>query len=117
MSTSDQIGELYWTVIGKYLMYKHICWSAESAIFQVKDENHADRFLSVILEQRKNLSNSKLSKEKYELINISNLREYINVSRQIQKDIEEKGFYPDNKFGQKRKLCEKPLYASGIYGW
>jgi len=55
--------------------------------------------------------------EKYELINISNLREYINVARQIQKDIEEKGFYPDNKFGQKRKLCEKPLYASGIYGW
>jgi hypothetical protein len=35
---------------------------------KIKDEQHADRFLSVIIEQRKKLSNSKLAKEKYELI-------------------------------------------------
>jgi len=35
---------------------------------KIKDESHADRFLSVIVEQRKKLSNLKLSKEKYELI-------------------------------------------------
>ena len=35
---------------------------------KIKDEQHADRFLSVIVEQRKKLSNSKLAKEKYELI-------------------------------------------------
>lgn len=35
---------------------------------KIKDEPHADRFLSVIVEQRKKLSNSKLAKEKYELI-------------------------------------------------
>src|ERR1035437_1062207 len=36
---------------------------------KIKDESHAERFLSVIVEQRKKLSNPKLSKEKYELIN------------------------------------------------
>lgn len=35
---------------------------------KIKDEAHADRFLSVIVEQRKKLSNAKLAKEKYELI-------------------------------------------------
>ena len=35
---------------------------------KIKDEQHAERFLSVIVEQRKKLSNSKLAKEKYELI-------------------------------------------------
>lgn len=35
---------------------------------KIKDQPHADRFLSVILEQRKKLSNAKLAKEKYELI-------------------------------------------------
>jgi hypothetical protein len=35
---------------------------------KIKDETHADRFLSVIVEQRKKLSNVKLAKEKYELI-------------------------------------------------
>lgn len=35
---------------------------------KIKDTQHAERFLSVIIEQRKKLSNSKLSKEKYELI-------------------------------------------------
>jgi hypothetical protein len=35
---------------------------------KIKDEQHADRFLSVIIEQRKKLSNSKLAREKYELI-------------------------------------------------
>jgi hypothetical protein len=35
---------------------------------KIKDESHAERFLSVIVEQRKKLSNPKLSKEKYELI-------------------------------------------------
>ena len=35
---------------------------------KIKDEPHADRFLSVIVEQRKKLSNGKLAKEKYELI-------------------------------------------------
>jgi len=35
---------------------------------KIKDEPHADRFLSVIVEQRKKLSNVKLAKEKYELI-------------------------------------------------
>src|ERR1700692_3350128 len=35
---------------------------------KVKDPNHAERFLTVILEQRKKLSNSKLAKEKYQLI-------------------------------------------------
>ena len=38
-----------------------------------KNEPHADRFLSVILEQRRKLSNSKLAKEKYELKKIVNL--------------------------------------------
>ena len=33
---------------------------------KIKDEQHAERFLSVIVEQRKKLSNSKLAKEKYE---------------------------------------------------
>ena len=35
---------------------------------KIKDNQHAETFLSVILEQRKKLSNAKLSKEKYELI-------------------------------------------------
>lgn len=35
---------------------------------KIKDEQHAERFLSVIVEQRKKLSNPKLAKEKYELI-------------------------------------------------
>jgi len=35
---------------------------------KVKDLQHAERFLTVILEQRKKLSNSKLAKEKYQLI-------------------------------------------------
>ena len=35
---------------------------------KVKDEPHAERFLSVILEQRKKLHNNKLAKEKYDLI-------------------------------------------------
>lgn len=35
---------------------------------KVKDPGHAERFLTVILEQRKKLSNSKLAKEKYQLI-------------------------------------------------
>jgi len=35
---------------------------------KIKDENKAERFLSVILEQRKRISNSKLSREKYDLI-------------------------------------------------
>lgn len=35
---------------------------------KIKDEPHAERFLSVIVEQRKKLSNTKLAKEKYELI-------------------------------------------------
>ncbi len=35
---------------------------------KIKGENHAERFLSVIVEQRKKLSNTKLAKEKYELI-------------------------------------------------
>jgi hypothetical protein len=35
---------------------------------KIKDEPHAERFLSVIVEQRKKLSNPKLAKEKYELI-------------------------------------------------
>lgn len=35
---------------------------------KIKDEQHAERFLSVIVEQRKKLSNAKLAKEKYELI-------------------------------------------------
>ena len=35
---------------------------------KIKGEPQAERFLSVIVEQRKKLSNSKLSKEKYELI-------------------------------------------------
>lgn len=35
---------------------------------KIRDEHHADRFLSVILEQRKKLSNAKLAREKYELI-------------------------------------------------
>ena len=35
---------------------------------KVKDPQHAERFLCVILEQRRKLSNSKLAKEKYQLI-------------------------------------------------
>ena len=35
---------------------------------KIKDEPHAERFLTVIVEQRKKLSNPKLAKEKYELI-------------------------------------------------
>ncbi len=35
---------------------------------KIKDEQHADRFLHIIIEQRKKLSSSKLNKEKYELI-------------------------------------------------
>ena len=35
---------------------------------KVKDVSHAERFLSVIVEQRKKLSNAKLAREKYELI-------------------------------------------------
>jgi len=35
---------------------------------KIKGEQHAERFLSVIVEQRKKLSNVKLAKEKYELI-------------------------------------------------
>ena len=35
---------------------------------KIKDEQHAERFLSVIVEQRKKLSNPKLAKEKYDLI-------------------------------------------------
>lgn len=35
---------------------------------KIKDTTHAERFLSVILEQRKKLSNNRLAKEKYELI-------------------------------------------------
>jgi hypothetical protein len=35
---------------------------------KVKDESHAERFLSVILEQRKKLNNSKLAEQKYNLI-------------------------------------------------
>jgi hypothetical protein len=35
---------------------------------KIKDEQHAERFLSVIVEQRKKLSNKELAKEKYELI-------------------------------------------------
>ena len=35
---------------------------------KIKDENKAERFLSVILEQRKRISNVKLSREKYDLI-------------------------------------------------
>lgn len=35
---------------------------------KIKDSVHAERYLSVIVEQRKKLSNPKLSKEKYELI-------------------------------------------------
>jgi hypothetical protein len=35
---------------------------------KIKDVQHAERFLSVIVEQRRKLSNVKLSKEKYELI-------------------------------------------------
>ena len=35
---------------------------------KIKDTQHAEMFLTVILEQRKKLSNAKLSKEKYELI-------------------------------------------------
>jgi len=35
---------------------------------KVKEPTHAERFLSVILEQRKKLSNTKLLKEKYQLI-------------------------------------------------
>lgn len=35
---------------------------------KVKDLHHAERFLSIILEQRKKLNNSKLVKEKYNLI-------------------------------------------------
>jgi hypothetical protein len=42
-SAFDHIGEHYWTVTGKALLYKHIGWSAEALIFQVKDENHADK--------------------------------------------------------------------------
>ena len=35
---------------------------------KIKGEQHAERFLSIIVEQRKKLSNAKLAKEKYELI-------------------------------------------------
>ncbi len=35
---------------------------------KIKDKQHAERFLNVIIEQRKKLSNLKLVKEKYELI-------------------------------------------------
>ncbi len=35
---------------------------------KVKDESHAERFLSIILEQRKKLHNNKLAEEKYNLI-------------------------------------------------
>ena len=35
---------------------------------KIKDDSHAERFLSVIVEQRKKLSGSRLSKEKFELI-------------------------------------------------
>ena len=35
---------------------------------KIKGEQHAERFLSIIIEQRKKLSNTKLAKEKYELI-------------------------------------------------
>jgi hypothetical protein len=35
---------------------------------KIKDDSHAERFLSVIVEQRKKLSNSTLAREKYELI-------------------------------------------------
>lgn len=35
---------------------------------KVKDESHAERFLSVIIEQRKKLHNNKLAEEKYNLI-------------------------------------------------
>jgi hypothetical protein len=35
---------------------------------KIKDDAHAERFLSVIVEQRKKLSNSTLAREKYELI-------------------------------------------------
>ena len=35
---------------------------------KIKDSSHAERFLSVILEQRQKLSNSQLSKDKYNLI-------------------------------------------------
>lgn len=35
---------------------------------KVKDNSHAERFLSVILEQRSKLSNAKLAREKYQLI-------------------------------------------------
>lgn len=35
---------------------------------KIKDETHADRFLNIIIEQRKKLNNSKLAEEKYNLI-------------------------------------------------
>lgn len=35
---------------------------------KIKDEQHAERYLSIIVEQRKKLSNAKLAKEKYDLI-------------------------------------------------
>jgi len=35
---------------------------------KIRDEQHAERFLTVIVEQRKKLSSAKLAKEKYELI-------------------------------------------------
>lgn len=35
---------------------------------KVKDESHAERFLSIIIEQRKKLHNNKLAEEKYNLI-------------------------------------------------
>lgn len=35
---------------------------------KIKDDSQAERFLNVIIEQRKKLSNSKLAREKYELI-------------------------------------------------
>jgi hypothetical protein len=35
---------------------------------KIKDDNHAERFLSIIVEQRRKLSNNKLAEEKYNLI-------------------------------------------------
>lgn len=48
---------------------------------------------------------------------IENLNEFIEIARQIERDIEDHGFYPDQDHipqEQRRKLQECPLEVSGL---
>jgi hypothetical protein len=101
---------------------------------KIKDESHADRYLSVIVEQRKKLSNSRLTKEKYELIkeikttwpigdllksNVKNYRTFASIfklfedscSRDVKFDVNEicqaRTCVIENIIGKPKKIDER----------